>query len=146
MVQEGVMLMQQVQFPGILGTSFFLPMQNPEPMKYYLCEYQSSHFFDLLTSTCKLQTAVFSGSFAVKQTFCTPFSIGQPFETVRWYFMGSEELWSFMSQLRKNSGRGKRSSICRDPGRRERSLASSQGLLRSRGDAEQRMRRSLTGQ
>ena len=32
----------------------FLPMQNPEPMKYYLCEYQSSHFFDLLTSTCKL--------------------------------------------------------------------------------------------
>ena len=115
MVQEGVMLMEQVQFPGILGTSFFLPMQNSETMKYYLCEYQSFHFFDLLTSTCKLQTAVFSGSFAVKQTFCTPFSIGQPFETVRWYFMGSEELWSFMSQLRKNSGRGKRSLAAYSP-------------------------------
>ena len=47
--------------------------------------------------------------------FCTSFSIGYPFETVRWCFMGSEELWSFMSQLRKNSARGQRSLAAYSP-------------------------------
>ena len=47
--------------------------------------------------------------------FCTPFSIGYPFETVRWCFMASEELWSFMSQLRKNSARGQRSLAAYSP-------------------------------
>ena len=33
--------------PRILGTSFFLPMENSEIRKYYLCKYESSHVFEL---------------------------------------------------------------------------------------------------
>ena len=33
--------------PRILGTSFFLPMENSEIRKYYLCKYETSLVFEL---------------------------------------------------------------------------------------------------
>lgn len=46
MMQEAVIITEQWQFPRILGKSFFLPTENSETMKYYLCKFQQMQITD----------------------------------------------------------------------------------------------------